>query len=363
MRRLFWVRVLGVMCSGVGVALSCGGVDPGGAGAHATTTGDAGHGGSTGSLIDHGDGTATDPLTGLTWEVTPSSEHLSWDGAQAYCDALSLGGRDIWRVPTISQLRSLIRGCNSTMTDGVCGVTDGCFDNSCDSSECDGCDALAGPGPDGAYWPPKLGGVLYPYWSSTQCTNPGGLAWMVDFSLAGIRTGGVGMGATDKFVVRCVYTAEDDDPTFGIWTDPSSGLTWQLTPSGGSTMGGQATTYCDTSTVAGGGWRLPTISELRTLIRGCDGTMAGGACGVTDSCLLSSCEDASCSACVVGGGPSNGCYGPLELPGECDWYWSSSGLADDATSRWAVDFDGGFIDIGNLLDLSGGADYRARCVR
>ena len=67
-----------------------------------------------------------------------------------------------------------------------------------------------------------------------------------------------------------------------FWTDRTTGLTWQREPlgSGGSWDG--ATNICGLLGLPGGGWRLPTISELRTLIRWCPDSMTGGACKVTD---------------------------------------------------------------------------------
>ena len=150
----------------------------------------------------------------------------------------------------------------------------------------------------------------------------------------------------------------DDDTTNDVWTDSISGLTWQVTPSGNYMSWNAAKSYCDSSTLAGGGWRLPTISELRTLIRGCDATVTGGSCGVTDSCLNESCWNALCRSCNNGDGPNNGCYGPAELPGECDSYWSSSSVAGDAVLKWIVRTSNGSVS----SDYVDNYDF-ARCVR
>lgn len=137
--------------------------------------------------------------------------------------------------------------------------------------------------------------------------------------------------------------ADDDDSTSGeTWTDPNSGLTWQVTPSGDFMQWEDAKTYCENLSLEGDGWHLPSISELRSLIRGCDATITGGACGVTDSCLDYSCSDESCSSCDYGSGPTNGiCYGTPELPAECEWFWSSSRMEEnpfDEPFIWVIHF-------------------------
>ena len=151
--------------------------------------------------------------------------------------------------------------------------------------------------------------------------------------------------------------SDDDDVSGDTWTDSSSGLTWQVTPSSGYMMWEDAIEYCENLTLAGGGWHLPTISELRTLIRGCDATVTGGSCGVTDSCLDYDCKDDSCGSCIDGEGPNfDGCYGPSELPGECFCYLSSSPVADDGDYAWLVHFNYGSV-------YSAGHYTYARCVR
>jgi len=155
-------------------------------------------------------------------------------------------------------------------------------------------------------------------------------------------------------------TGGDDDGVPGdTWTDPTSGLTWQVIPSSDYMYWDDAIAYCDNLSLDGGGWHLPTISELRTLIRGCDGTVTGGSCGVTDSCLDSSCQNESCYSCNNGYGPNKGCYGPSELPGDCYWYWSSSPVADDDNYAWDVYFHNGDVYSYDDYDY----DNLARCVR
>src|SRR4030042_1163627 len=82
--------------------------------------------------------------------------------------------------------------------------------------------------------------------------------------------------------------ADDDEASVeceeNICTDPVSGLTWQKAPPSKYLSWEEAITYCEELSVAGGGWHLPTISELRSLIRGCDATGTGGSCGVAVSC-------------------------------------------------------------------------------
>ena len=146
------------------------------------------------------------------------------------------------------------------------------------------------------------------------------------------------------------------------WTDPNSGLTWQVTPTGGDyeMEWSDAKAHCTGLSLNGGGWRLPTIGEFRTLIRGCPATEDGGSCNVQEGvCLASSCQDGSCNGCSGDEGPADGCYWPDEMEGQCTWYWSSSAVEDDDGVAWGVDFTYGevptvFIDYGFSP---------ARCVR
>lgn len=61
---------------------------------------------------DNGDGTVTDPLTGLMWEK--GFRRLGFAEAGAAAAAARTGGHADWRVPTIKELYSLIRFDGST---------------------------------------------------------------------------------------------------------------------------------------------------------------------------------------------------------------------------------------------------------
>jgi hypothetical protein len=87
------------------------------------------------------------------------------------------------------------------------------------------------------------------------------------------------------------------------WTDPATGLMWQNQFDVTGLDWLSAVAYCDALDWGGyTDWRLPAIWELRSLFRGCPGTLdVGGACGVTADCLdYDDCYyDRGCSA--VGG--------------------------------------------------------------
>ena len=166
-------------------------------------------------------------------------------------------------------------------------------------------------------------------------------------------------------------TAEPTNPSpspeapSDIWTDPSTGLVWQVHPTGGTMESDDATSHCRNLAMAEGGWRLPNISELRSLIRGCPDTMLGSnRCKVSDpGCLATAClgmRDFPCPE--TGKGPATGCYWAVGLHGKCDRYWSSS-IVDDNEIKlvWGVIFHYGqpfyFRRDSNM------AQYHVRCVK
>ena len=137
-------------------------------------------------------GTWIDYNTGLMWqkEIVDNCYGLyyTWDLAVGYCDSLELAGFTDWRLPTISELRSLVRGCEVTMTGGACGVTDECTDSDCRNDACIGCDLKAED--DKYYWPGELEGeeeTANFYWSATELADSDPFVWTLGFEIAHIR--------------------------------------------------------------------------------------------------------------------------------------------------------------------------------
>ena len=76
----------------------------------------------------------------LMWQKQQNPNIWNWDGANQYCENLSLGGFSDWRLPSIGELRSLIQTCPKTRTGGACRVADDCRDWSrCSNDFCKGC--------------------------------------------------------------------------------------------------------------------------------------------------------------------------------------------------------------------------------
>jgi hypothetical protein len=152
-----------------------------------------------------GGGGAYDPESDLCWQDPPADGETDWQAAVDSCDGLSLGGDGDWRLPTISELRTLIRGCAATETGGDCYVNDECLEWLCWADSCDGCGDLGGPAADGCYWNPALTGTCDSwYWSSGSYADDEAYAWGVYF-YSGVVSTGLKSGAGSA---RCVRSGQ-----------------------------------------------------------------------------------------------------------------------------------------------------------
>ncbi|MCP4198037.1 MAG: DUF1566 domain-containing protein [Proteobacteria bacterium] len=171
------------------------------------------------------------------------------------------------------------------------------------------------------------------------------------------------------------------------WQDPpaESTMTWYVAAGFEDATHNPGPTPEDYCGDLGSGWRLPTISELRSLFRmgaekGCEvlefemswSSAPERYCEVLEGdCLESTCSEpdmeepdrcapSNCPTMLGSGvGPPDGCYWDGTLRGSCnDMYWSSSELANYAPAAWIAHFKYGRVN------SSGKELYRyVRCVR
>lgn len=144
----------------------------------------------------------TDTMSYLAWQNPAAPDTMSWDLAKQYCKALNLGP-DLdseWRLPTVDELRSLIRGCKATESGGTCKAGKGCQEKSC---MCEGCGDYDGDGEEGMYWPEEIAGGCCWYWTSELVEGDEELAWYVDFASGRVNYCSV----LKEIRVRCVREA------------------------------------------------------------------------------------------------------------------------------------------------------------
>ena len=154
----------------------------------------------------------------------------------------------------------------------------------------------------------------------------------------------------DDSLLTC--TEVDGD---AVCHDAASDLTWERDSGDTGRAWQDSIDFCDGLDLAGvDDWRIPTISELRTIVRDCPGTESDGDCGVTDECAGYTCHDDACDACKSGF-----CHWDTALLGECDVsHWSGTGVSDSDTTAWFV----GFYNGGLVNDQKDHESY-VRCVR
>ena len=286
------------------------------------------------------EGTWYDENYGLIWQIEPygttrQEDCKSFEDSNEYCEYLTLGDYTDWRMPSISELRSLIRGCSSTVLGGFCNIEDDdCLNEQCEDS-CASCELSQTPS-NGCFWPDELKGDCYRYWSSSFVGGYSNyMVWTVNFEYGSVSSNGNVQYA--RWPVRCVRGTlfndyeppadGDEDPHAGTWYDPDYRLTWQ-TPGAYSKKWNVAINYCDELVFGGyNDWYLPTIDELRTLIRGCPNTEYGGKCDTLN-------YDGYCVGCEE---MEDGCYLPFSTS-TCSGYWSSTRQQDSNVLVWTINF-------------------------
>jgi hypothetical protein len=180
----------------------------------------------------------TDQVSGLLWQRAADQGLYTLDQATAYCASLALGGCAQWRVPQRIELQSLVEQQPSGPTIDIAAFTGTATD------------AL--------------------FWAATQQATTANNVWAVNFVNGNAFPG---QPITTQQHVRCVRSlALAASPPARYQTsidtvaDLATQLTWQRAVDLSTYTWSQADAYCAGLGIAGGGWRLPSIGELETII-------------------------------------------------------------------------------------------------
>jgi hypothetical protein len=153
-----------------------------------------------------------DDTSDLCWQDPPyqKGRGLCWHAGINYCEQLSFDGYDDWRLPNITELRSLVRNCPTIETGGDCPIEHGSGwdDWAIGGESCLECYTEISPETI-CFWDPTLKGTcnrideigsIVEYWSSSPFVGDEDFAWFIHFGL-----GVLGRNHTMSFGdVRCV---------------------------------------------------------------------------------------------------------------------------------------------------------------
>ena len=249
--------------------------------------------------------TVTDKTTGLEWERNDSSPAtMAYAGGATYCAALSMGGQTDWRLPTrIEALTFLDYG----QTLGL--LNQAVF-------------------PDGALPSSPVG-----LWTDSISLLNAKLdeRFQIDLELSLVT---IAPNTSISNRIKCVRGGPTTSPVTrydvasGAARDVRTGVVWQVAPVATTKLLADAKLACQSLTLGGvGGWRLPTVRELVSLI------------------------DESREVVPL--------LPPLFQPGPAARFWSSTARAKDPAATYVVDFETANVQ----AEDSAAAALSVRCVR
>ncbi|MCP4538200.1 MAG: DUF1566 domain-containing protein, partial [Chloroflexi bacterium] len=238
---------------------------------------DAQYTGNVPSYTDNGDGTVSDNVSGLMWQKSPNTDgdddidaddKLTYTGAQAYCENLSLANHTDWRLPEIKQLYSLIdfsgldpSGYEGNDTSGLIPFID------TDYFDFGYGDTDAGE---------RIIDAQYASNTKYVATTMNGNETMFGVNLADGRIKGYGIGQGKAFFVICARGntnygvnnfGNNGDSTI---TDSATDLMWAQNDSGSGLNWEQALAWVETQNAANylghDDWRLPNVKELQSIV-------------------------------------------------------------------------------------------------
>lgn len=194
-------------------------------------------------LQDRGDGTVLAGTTQLVWQIHAASEALSWQEALTHCDTLTLAGHADWRMPTFTELQSLVDFEASNP------AIDPPFDAT----------------PADIFWTATTSPFFVP-------AKVGGAAWSIRFDNGVTQP----EPRSNRHRIRCVRS--DAAPvappsprfvqeTLGAIVDRQTGLEWDQGAAADNYTPLKAFGFCQHLNSKGaGGWHLSNLRELSSLI-------------------------------------------------------------------------------------------------
>ncbi|HEX5101660.1 MAG TPA: DUF1566 domain-containing protein [Polyangiaceae bacterium] len=180
-------------------------------------------------------GVLVDEVTGLMWQAFPSPE-LSWPDADTYCADLRAHGYCDWRTPSRIELVSLVDfSATDPALDPLFPVVDGEFFSASTVEEYRF--ALGSDGATRAFTATQLPTA------ATRCVRR-------ELPIEVPKT-------------RYVMAGQASDD---LVEDQATGLVWQRRPSASTHSFAGAETYCAELALDGGGFRVPSMKELQTVL-------------------------------------------------------------------------------------------------
>ena len=188
------------------------------------------------SYTDNGDSTVTDNVTGLMWQKQDNGSSMNWFAAVPYCEGLSLGGHDDWRLPSEKELHSIVN-YGALLP----AITASVFPNTQSAS----------------------------YFSSTTYVAAPSFAWLFPFYDATALWG----HKSAPGYARCVRLGQSqpvqsfNDNGDGTVTDNVTRIMWQKQDDGSDRNWENSVKYCAALSLLGHkDWRLPNIKELNSIV-------------------------------------------------------------------------------------------------
>jgi hypothetical protein len=177
-----------------------------------------------------------DQVTGLAWQRDPAPMTMPQNEAAAYCAGLTLGGCAHWRLPQRIELATLVAHPNPSPV-----IDPSAFPNTPTDTD---------------YWTATPNTAASNTWE--QSFGNGNVSWNANtfaYHVRCVRDGLVGVPPPARYTISASTVR-----------DVSTGLTWAAAIDPVTETADNAIVFCANLATDGGGWRLPEIAELETLV-------------------------------------------------------------------------------------------------